>query len=256
MRGVLLDKPGVTYRTNYDDAVERELAAGFPFGPFHRQWLLERAPEKVRRNLELARQHPNFVGTRQGFNALDINDPNTAAFGAINTSLAELNMLGATQAIINQFCAIPANDARAGKMYELKMAGTYGNTGTPTMIFTPRWGTSTTPGTNITLGANGAWTSITGTTGLPYLIEFIFVVRTSPPGATLGTGKGFGKCTLGIPVTSSQVSVDILTGGTAATVDTSGQGAAGCGLTMNLTWSASSASNTSTCEWFFVRSLN
>lgn len=240
------------------ESVELEQEAGFAFGTFHQHWLRQRAPESVKRYLELGRQHPHLkMMPRQGLGAFDGNDPATAAFAAINTSAAELHMLGATQAIINQFCAISANDARAGKTYLVKMNGVYGNTGTPTMIFTPRWGSSTTPGTNITLGANAAWTSITGTTALPYLITFDFTIWTSPPGATLGTGTGFGTVILGIPVTSSQVTAGIAIGGTTATIDTTGQGTAGCGLTMNLTWSASSASNTSTCKQCYpVRSLN
>lgn len=160
------------------------------------------------------------------------------------------------QAIINQFMAIPANDARAGKVYQLEMGGIYSNTGTPTMIFTPRWGSSPTVATNISLGASGTFTSITATTNLPYYILFTFAIRTAPPGATLGTGYGTGAVSLGIPVTSSQFMTDLYIGGTAATIDTTGQGTAGCGLTMNLTWSASSASNTSTCQWFLLRSLN
>lgn len=238
------------------EVVEREQARGLTFGPFHRQWLLERAPEKVRRNLELARIRPLVVATRQGFAGMDFNDGNTAAFAAINTSSAELNMIGATQALINQFCTIPANDARAGKVYELWMSGNYGNTGTPTMVFTPRWGSSTTPATNVTLGANGAWTSITGTTALGYMVDFRLNVLTSPPGATLGTALGRGTVFLGIPVTSSQVVAAIHIGGTQGTIDTTGQGTAGCGITMNLTWSASSASNTQTCQQFHLRALN
>jgi hypothetical protein len=150
--------------------VDKERECGLRLGPFERFHLLNKShvPERVRRYLLLAKEHPHLVGMpQQGFTGM-VTGPggvNTAAFGAINTSLAELNMLGATQAIINQYCAIPPTDIYPGKVYELKMFGTYGNTGTPTMIFTPRWGTSTTPATNVTLGANAAWTSITGTSG-------------------------------------------------------------------------------------------
>lgn len=247
------------------ELVEKEQAAGVMFGPFHRSWLHERAPEKVRRHLERARHDQYRMMARQGFASADTNDVNTAAFGARNTSAAELNILqdgaagasaATTQAIINQYCAIPANDARAGKAYQVTAGGTYGNTGTPTMIWTPRWGSSTTPATNISLGASATFTSITGTTGLPYFIQFTFGIRTAPPGTTVGTGKGFGEISMQIPVTSSQLAATLLIGGTAATIDTSGQGAAGCGLTMNLTWSASSASNTSTCEFWLLQSLN
>jgi hypothetical protein len=252
----------IDYIYTVEDIVERELAAGIQFGPFHKHWLLQRSPEKVRRNLELARKHPDLVGARQGFQSMDLNDGATAAFSARNTSASELNMLGndansvCPQAIINQFCAIPANDARAGKMYEVRLGGVYGNTSTPTMTFTPRWGSSTTVATNVSLGASPAWTSITGTSALPYFIEFILTIRTAPPGATLGTAYGTGIATLGIPATSSQVCASVYMGGTAATIDTTGQGTAGCGITMNLTWSASSASNTQTCNWWQLSSLN
>ena len=239
-----------------EDIIEREIAAGVPFGPFHRHWLLDRAPEKVRRNLELARLHPGIQMARQGFASLDVNDGVTAAFAAINTSNAELNMLGATQAIINQYCAIPANDARAGKMYEVQMGGVYGNTGTPTLIITPRWGTSTTPATNVTLGASATFPTITGSTALPYYLQFTLTIRTAPPGATLGTAYGTGFMAMQIPVTSSQLAATLLLGATAATIDTTGQGTAGCGITMNATWSASSASNTQTCNWWLLKSLN
>src|SRR5205807_1327490 len=109
-------------------------------------------------------------------------------------------------------------------------AGTYSNTSTPTIIWTPRWGTSTTPATNVSLGASGTWTTITATSGLPWWVELEFDVRTAPPGATQGTGKGFGMVEMGIPVTSSQFVAGLYIGGTAATIDTTGQGTAGCGL--------------------------
>ena len=96
---------------------EREIV---PFGPWHRQWLLERAPEKVRRNLERARDSVITGMARQGFASMDTNDVNTAAFAAVVSTSAEANIVGSSASIINQFCAIPANDARAGKLYEVK----------------------------------------------------------------------------------------------------------------------------------------
>lgn len=238
------------------EAIERELDAGFAMGPFHRHWLMERAPEKVRRNLELARRHPGLVGARQGFASADTNDGNTAAFTAVNTSTSELNILGATQALVNQYCAIPTNDARAGKMYRVNFTGLYGNTGTPTLIFTPRWGSSTTPATNVTFGASVTYQTITGTTALPIYGQFDVTIRTSPPGATAGTAWGQGFVILGIPITSLLTCHTLYMGGTQATIDTTGQGTAGCGITINATWSASSSSNTITVEQWSLRSLN
>lgn len=242
------------------DIIDKEQEVGVAFGPFHQWWLLQRAPEKVRRQLELARQHPHLVGARQGFASADLNDANTAAFNARNTSASEINMLGSdvngapSQAIINQYCAIPANDARAGKVYRLNAGGVYGNTGTPTMVITPRWGSSTTIGTNISLGPSIAFTSISGTSGLPFFMQFDFTIWTAPPGATLGTGKGFGFTIWGVP--SGTIFPSVAMGGTAATIDTTGQGTAGCGLQMGSTWSASSASNTATVNYWLIQSLN
>lgn len=244
-------------RLTIEDIIEREQEAGVMFGPFHRNWLLERAPEKVRRNLEMARRYPNLAfNTRQGFAGMDVYDFPGAAFAALNTSVAELNIVGATQALINQFCAIPAMDARAGKVYKVNFGGLWGNTGTPTIIWTPRWGSSTTPATNITLGASPTATTVTGATALAYYGEFIFGIRTSPPGATLATGIGTGFVIMQIPVTSSQYGQVIPMGNTAATIDATGQGAAGCGLTINATWGTSSVSNTTTCNYYILRSLN
>jgi hypothetical protein len=157
--------------------------------------------------------------------------------------------------LANQFCAIPANHAVAGRIYEVKWGGVYGNTATPTVIITPRWGSSTTVATNITLGASPTWTTA-ASTALPFYGQFTFTVRTAPPGATLGTGIGNGFVKFGVPVTSAEFTNDLYIGATAATIDTTGQGAAGCGITMNITWSASSASNTSTVQWWSLQSLN
>lgn len=245
------------------ELIDCEQEAGQPFGPFHQHWLKERAPQRVKRHLKMAREYPNLIGmAQQGFASHEFGTGATAAFTARNTSTAELNIMGADaagvcpQAMVNQFSAIPANHATAGRIYLVKCGGIYGNTATPTLIITPRWGSSTTVATNVTLGASGTFTTITGTSALPYFIQFVFTIRTAPPGATLGTGYGTGYVKLGIPVTSSQFMTDLYIGGTAATIDTTGQGTAGCGLTMNATWSASSASNTSTLQWWSLQSLN
>jgi hypothetical protein len=243
------------------DLIDLERVAGQPFGPFHQQWLLERAPEKVRRNLELARKHPHIYGMpRQGLVAADINDPPTGAFNARNTSASEICMMGPTNAgavtqdLINQFCAIPANDARAGKAYRLTFGGLYGNTATPTVVLTPRWGSNVTIGTNVSLGPSIAWTTITGSTGLPFYAQFDMVVWTSPPNKDAGTGKGFGFAVWGVP--SGTILPAVPMGGLAATIDTTGQGTAGCGLQMGITWGSSSASNTSTLHYWLIQSLN
>jgi len=242
-----------------DEIIEREIAAGIPFGPFHRQWLLAQAPEKVRRHLELARDSQIRAMARQGLATMDTNDVNTADFTARNTFTTEVSLIGDTangappQSMINQFCAIPANDARAGKVYKVIFAGVHSTTGTPTLIFTPRWGNSVTIATNISLGVSQTLTTGSGVAAQPFFGEFIFAIRTAPPGATLGTGKGHGFVAIGTATTTAAV---VTMGKTAATVDTSGQGTAGCGLQIGVTWGTSSASNTITCETYILQSLN
>jgi hypothetical protein len=243
-----------------EDLIEREIASGMPMGPFHRRWLLQRAPEKVKRDLEMARLHPHlYMMPRQGFLAPDINDINTSDFNARNTFTTEVNLLGGdangapSQGLINQFCAISPNDARAGKAYLLKFGGIHSTTGTPTIIFTPRWGSHVTIGTNVILGVSQTLTTGSGVSAQPFYGEFLFGIKTSPPGATAGTGKGHGFVAIGTATTTAAV---VTMGKTLATIDTTGQGTAGCGLQMGVTWSASSASNTITPENWIIFSVN
>jgi hypothetical protein len=93
----------------------------------------------------------------------------------------------------------------------------------------------------------------TGAASLPWFLEFTFVIRTAPPEATSGTGKGHGFVIAG---TSSTATVSGTMGKTSATIDTTGSGTAGCGLQMGITWSAASASNLVITETWFITSLN
>jgi hypothetical protein len=110
--------------------------------------------------------------------------------------------------------------------------------------------------TNVTLGASATLTTITGITALPWFLEFLGTVLAAPPGVTAGTFRGRGVIYLGIPATSSQTVQPLQFGGTSATVDTTGTGAAGCGIQMTVTWGTSSASNTITCENYLLRSYD
>lgn len=241
-----------------EDLAAREIAAGIPMGPFHRQTLLNGAPDSVKRNLELAARYPDIVATRQGFAGMDVNDGATGTFGAINTTTAESSVVGATQALLNQFCAISPDDARAGKVYKVTFTGKYSTAGSaPTVIWTPRWGNNTTVATNVTLGASPTATTIASMTNQGVYGEFKFTILTSPPGGTAGTGLGRGMVWMGLSAaTSSQYAQAIPFGGTTATIDTTGQGTAGCGLQITITWGTSAAGNSLTLEDYIVRSLN
>lgn len=239
------------------DIVERERSKGIVCGPFERQWLLENAaPERVVRYLQLAKERPYIKGmpatTFAGVPDSLAGFP-TAAFTARNTYTTEASMLGntangaPTQAMINQYCAIPANDARPSRWYEVMFGASYGITATPTIIFTPRWGSSTTIGTNITLGASPTMTTVASPT--QFFGHFVFGIRTAPPEATAGTGIGHGIVVLGNSATTPYGITGVL-GGTLATIDTTGSGTAGCGIQFGVTWGTSSASNTYTPQWY------
>lgn len=243
-------------RMRVDEIIQRELDAGIMLGPFHRSWLNEKAPHKVKEYLRKAALHPEIVASRQGFTSMDVNDGATGAFGALNTSTSELSVVGSSQALINQFCAISGNDPKAGKVYKVNFTGKYSNTGTPTVIWNPRWGNSPTVATNIALGTGPTITTITGVTNLAVYGEFKFTILSSPPGATAGSGLGRGFVAMGIPVTNSQYAQTCMIGGTTATIDTTGQGTAGCGIQITIQWGTSSASNTFTLEDYILRSLN
>lgn len=244
-----------------EEIVEKERDAFGDFGPWHREWLMLKAPRSVERWLQKERDRqrlglPPIVAARQGFQSLDLNDPNTSSFTARNNSSSEMCIIGDSangappQSMINQYCAIPANDARAGKVYLLKISGIHGTTGTPTLTLTPRWGNSVTIGTNVTFGASAAHTLGSGVSAKPFWIEFECVIRTAPPGATQGTASGHGMATF------HSITDNFAMGGTGATIDTSGQGTAGCGLQMGITFGTPSASNTLTVEKYLIASLN
>jgi hypothetical protein len=238
-----------------EDIVERERSVGIRGGVFEREWLRKHRPFSSPLHKAFHRMpQTSFTGIPDNLAGFP-----TAAFAARNTSAAELSMLGDTAngappaAMIQQFCALSPNDARAGKSYEVMFGASYGITGTPTIIFTPRWGSSTTIGTNVSLGVSPTMTTVASPTN--FFGHFVFGIRTAPPGATLGTGIGHGFVLLGNSGTTPY-GIHGVVGGTAATIDTSGQGTAGLGLQFGVTWGTSSASNTYTPQWYIVRSIN
>jgi hypothetical protein len=194
---------------------------------------------------------------RQGFASADINDFPPAAFSAINTTTTETSFVGNTAAIINQFCQLANNDARAGKIYMVQAGGTLGTSSSaPTMIITPRWGNSATMSTNVTLGASATVTMTASLSAVNWYYEFVVGIRTGGVGATAATAVGHGTFGWSNASTTAPYSQQLVVGGTAATVDTTGSGTAGMGLQTTVTWGTSNASNTLTCGWYVVRSLN
>lgn len=228
-----------------DELIERERACGVLYGPFWRARYLERAaPERVRRELLLAGRYPEVRGFRSMREAPLLLE-NPSASSAAVTAAAETNLW--TAAVLTP---IPAGDAAPGSVYHVCFGGIYSNrtTSSPTSLWTARWGQSSTPASNVTLGASAGVYSGAALTNNPLYGEFTFAVQaTGVTGAGVGAGvviRGTGASGVG--------TIRQTLGGTVATIDTTIAG----GLIVSHTWSAANASNTLTVQWVVLRALN
>ena len=227
------------------DFIEREIDAGQSFGPMHRMWQLEKAPEHVKRMQTKAAKFPGILNTRQGFSGQDANDFPPASFTAVTASATETNLWTP-----NIWTPIPANDMRAGKIYKVSFGGVFTSTGTQGVLtWTPRAGQSATPSSNVTLGASNATAPPASLTGQAWHGEFTLGIRSlglAASGAT-GTGNGF----VVVQGAAAATGVMYVMGGTvAATIDNT----TASGLIVSLTISV--ASQSYTCQWTALRSYN
>ena len=229
------------------DLIEREQAAGEAFGPFHRSWLHERAPERVRRLLELAAKRPDLIGMP----ASQYTGPegqvsvNPSSFTAVTASATDTNLW--VPAI---WTPIPANSARAGGLYNIKFGGVFTSTATQGVLtWTPRYGQSATVATNPTLGASNATAPAASLTGAAWYGEFSATIRALGLAAAGGTitGNGF-VITQGAAAATGTMYV---LGGA---VPTAFDNTNASGLVVSLTISV--ASQSYQCQWVSpVRSL-
>ncbi|GEM_PF-1781117 len=227
-----------------DDLIEREQQF-VPFGPFWRSKYLEKAPESVKQHFRMAKKYPHIMGGRQGYDSMDVNDCPPASFTAVTASATETNLW--TPAI---WTPIPANDMRAGKLYKVCFGGIFTSTATQGVLtWTPRFGQSSTPASNITLGASNATAPAASLTGSAWYGEFTLGIRSlgvAASGAT-GTGNGF----VIVQGAAAATGIMYVMGGTVATTldNTTAQG-----LIVSLTISV--ASQSYTCQWVAQRSFN
>jgi hypothetical protein len=236
-----------------DALIERERGAGVEFGPFHRKWLTDRAPERARRMLELAAkarvgETPDLWNARQGFASADYADfPPASLRAAINTTTTETNLWDPAL-----WGSLPVGEIRGGKIWQVEFGGVIGTTGTPTIAFTPRLGTNNSaPPTGTTLGISPTVT-MEGVTAQPFYGEFQFGCRSIGVAAGGATFTGNGFVILPAAAASSGSDHCVMGGAIPATIDhTIAQG-----IAVSVTWGASSASNTLTPQWVLVRSLN
>lgn len=230
------------------DIVEREIEAGQLFGPFHRSWLLERAPEKVRRNLELAARRPDLVGmpASQYSGPEGVASAMPASGPAITASATDSNLWNPAL-----WTPIAAGVARAGSILNIKFGGVFSSTATQGVLtWTPRYGQSQTVATNPSLGASNATAPAASLTGAAFYGEFTATVRALGVAAAGGTITGNG-----LVVTQGAAAATGIVYVMGGTVAVAFDNTAASGLVVSLTISV--ASQSYTCQWVTpVRSLN
>lgn len=161
-----------------------------------------------------------------------------------------------TETILFPNVTIPANYLQDGRSLRLTAYGQYSTTGTPTMLFSLRWGGSS--GTLIAKTA--AITTPSGVTAAMWKVELILTVRSN---GSSGTVMCNGECAVYAAVAPTVASA---TGAAAVTPMTNGgvitpavatlDLTADTALALTLTWSAASASNTATGLNYLLESLN
>lgn len=185
--------------------------------------------------------------SRQTFTGVDGPDAPPSSFTAVASTTSETNLW--TPAL---WTPIPAYDMKPGKVYHLRGGGTYTTTSTPTIIFTPRFGTSATPGSNTSLGASNTITLNTIGSAKNWHMDFYLVVRSLGLAASGATIVGNGAMYLDNGV-STAAGIVIPMGGTVVTTadHTTAQG-----LIVSATWGTSNASNSIQCTWTLLNSEN
>lgn len=231
----------------FDELIDLERHAGQAFGPYHREWLLRRAPEKVRRLLELGGLHPEIVGGGTTFVGMPAQlFPGASLKAAINTTVTETNLWDP-----GLFAPIAALTMKAGQVYEVEFGGVMGTTATPTIVWTARYGTNNSaPPTGTTFGASPTVTLGTFT-AQPFYGKFVMgcrLVGVAASGATV-TGNGF-VC---MPAAAAATVVPQTPFGGA--ILTTADHTIAQGIGVSIIWGASSASNTLTPQWMTFKSF-
>lgn len=182
-----------------------------------------------------------------GFIPVGLVASNFAAGAAFNTYTAATNIEGANIQGVPGFDATPANVPanflnQVGKVFRVKCGGMFGVTGTPNHTFAILLGTTVIATTGVT--------ACVAATSMTFNAEVTCVVTaTGASGAILSTGFFQYFSTAPVAVTWRMTNS---TAGTADTVDLT----AAKVFHLQGTWSASSASNTTTINYFTVEFLN
>ena len=183
--------------------------------------------------------------SKQTFAAADVAEFPPASHTAVANTTTRTNLW-----VPSLWTPIPAFDPKPGKAYLLRCGGIISTTGTPTIVFNPTFGQSSTPGSNLALGATTTWTLGT-LSSAPWWAEFVLGFRTLGIAASGATATGNGVVVIG--GAAAAVGQAVPMGGTVVTTadHTTAQG-----LSLDVTWGTASASNTITAQWTLLQSLN
>lgn len=163
--------------------------------------------------------------SRGYFEDAPYNDPPIANLTAV-TATSETGLW-----TTGQFANIPANDARAGKIYRLTATGIVSTGASGTLTITPRIGTSTG---GVTLGASGAQTVPVSLTNVAWEMSGLLTIRTvGAPGANSTAIFGGSFRADGAIATAGNAFV-VAFGGTSATFDASVQQGLFLGWTLSV----------------------
>jgi hypothetical protein len=183
---------------------------------------------------------------RQSFASVDGPEVSPASHTAVANTVTRTNLWSPSR-----WTPIAATDLKPGKAYHLRAGGIVSTTGTPTLIVNPTFGASGVPGSNTALGASPTIALGSGLASAPWFAEFVLAVRSLGLAAAGATITGNGVFWVGGPAaTAGQAFV---LGGT---VVTNADDSIAQGLCLDVTWGAASVSNTITCQWQLLASLN
>jgi hypothetical protein len=130
-----------------------------------------------------------------------------------------------------QFTNLPANDARAGKIYRLTATGIMSTGASGTLTITPRIGTTTS---GVTLGASGLQTVPASVTNIAWELSGLLTIRTiGTPGINSTAIFGGSFRADGAIATAGSAFV-VAFGGTSATFDASIQQGLVIGWTLSV----------------------
>jgi len=230
--------------------IEMEEEAGFVFGPYHREFVLRNAPERVQKILAEMRAGSKLglLASRQGFASMDMGDaPSASLRTAINTTTTETNLWDP-----GVLALLPAGVIIGGRAWAADFGGVMGTTATPTIAFTSRIGTNNAaPPTGTTLGIGPTMTLGTFT-AQPWHGRGLWVCRSIGVAASTAvmTGHGFVICPGAAAATT--VVTAVFGGTVASTIDQT----VAQGIGVSVTWGTSNASNTVTPQDLAIVTLN